>query len=58
MAVRGNYKLVTDAALSPTQFYDLAEDPYELDDRVAATSERRNRDELQSLLRQWAVRTG
>jgi len=49
---------VTDAALSPTQFYDLAEDPYELDDRVAATSERRNRDELQSLLRQWAVRTG
>ena len=58
MAVRGNYKLVADAALSPTQFYDLAEDPYELDDRVAATSERRNRDELQSLLRQWAVRTG
>jgi arylsulfatase A-like enzyme len=58
MAVRGNYKLVTDAALSPTQLYDLAADPYEFDNRVAARSERRNRDELQSLLRQWAVRTG
>src|SRR5262245_47314449 len=58
MAVRGNYKLVSDAALSPTQLYDLAADPYELDNRVAATSERRNRGELQSLLRQWTARTG
>jgi arylsulfatase A-like enzyme len=58
MIVRGNHKLVTDSALRPTQLYNLAADPYELEDRVAAPSERRTCDELQALLRQWATRTG
>jgi len=58
MVVRDHYKLVTDGAVTPTQLYNLRADPYELDNRVAAPSERRNRDELQSLLRRWEARTG
>jgi arylsulfatase A-like enzyme len=58
MVVRDHYKLVTDRAQTPTQLYNLRADPYELDNRVAAPSERRNRDELQSLLRRWEARTG
>ena len=58
MIVRGRYKLVVDSALRPTHLYNLSQDPYEQENLVAKSSQRRNRDELTALLRRWAARTG
>jgi len=57
MIVRGRYKLVVDSALQPTHLYDLSHDPYERENLVSKSSERRIRDELKALLRRWAERT-
>lgn len=58
MIVRGRYKLVVDSALRPTHLYNLSQDPYERENLVAKSSERRNRDGLKALLRRWAARSG
>ena len=58
MIARGKYKLVVDSALRPTHLYNLGEDPYEQENLVAKSSQRRNRDELKALLQRWAARTG
>jgi arylsulfatase A-like enzyme len=58
MVVRGRYKLVGDSALRPTHLYNLGQDPYEQENLVAKSSQRRTRDELTALLRRWAARTG
>jgi arylsulfatase A-like enzyme len=58
MIVRGSYKLVVDSALRPTHLYNLSRDPYEQENLVANSSQRRNRDDLKAVLRRWAARTG
>ncbi len=56
--VRGWDKLVVDRELNPTHLFNLALDPYELDNLVQERSERRKRDELLARLKVWMQRLG
>jgi arylsulfatase A-like enzyme len=57
MVVRGGQKLVVDSSLRPTHLYNLNGDPYEQENLVARSAQRRNCQELTRLLRGWAART-
>ena len=58
MVVRGYDKLVVDAKLQPTHFFNLAEDPYELENLLENKSQLRRVDELTAVLKSWMHRTG
>lgn len=58
MVVDGTEKLVVDAAVRPTHFFDLAADPYERKNLVALPDARPRIERLTAVLRGIAVRTG
>jgi arylsulfatase A-like enzyme len=58
MLVRGFDKLVVDAKLQPTHFFNLAEDPYEQENLLENRSQLRRVDELIAVLKNWMHRTG
>ena len=53
MVVQDAYKLVVDYTLSPTHFYHLGEDPYELHNLATVPASDRNRDRMLEILRRW-----
>jgi arylsulfatase A-like enzyme len=58
MVVRGDYKLVVDRALRPTHLYQLERDPFERENLVGVSAERRVLDGLRARLGRWAASTG
>ena len=58
MVVRGLDKLVVDRDLNVSHLYNLAQDPYELENRASDPSLELKRDELTALLKDWMRRTG
>ncbi|MDX1984574.1 MAG: sulfatase [Bryobacteraceae bacterium] len=57
MLVRGFDKLVTGGDGEVTHLYNLAADPFEINNQAAARAERRRKDELTTLLELWRRRT-
>jgi hypothetical protein len=58
MVVRGFDKLVVNAKFEPTHLFNLAEDPYEMNNQFEDKTQRRRVDELTAVLRGWSRRTG
>ncbi len=58
MIVRGWDKLVVDAELKPTHLYNLAQDPFEMDNQVGDRATVRRQEELLALMRRWILKTG
>lgn len=58
MIVRGFDKLVVNAKFEPTHLFNLAEDPYEMNNQFDDKTQRRRMDELIAVLKSWSRRTG
>jgi len=58
MLVHGYDKLVTDAEGRPTRLYNLADDPYEMNNLVNASAEELKRDALGALMQFWRRKLG
>jgi len=58
MVVRGFDKLVVNAKFEPTHLFNLADDPYEMNNQCDDKTQRRRVDELTALLKSWMRRTG
>jgi arylsulfatase A-like enzyme len=58
MVVRGFDKLVLNRDQSVTHLFNLAQDPFEMDNRAQDPSQELKRDELRALLKDWMRRTG
>lgn len=58
MVVRGYDKLVVNSKLKATHLYNLAQDPFEMENLATSTKHFRQRDELLALLNRWRFRTG
>ena len=56
MVVRGLDKVIVDRDLRITHLFNLGRDPYEMDNLVAAKQERRKRDEMLAIMRNWMKR--
>jgi arylsulfatase A-like enzyme len=56
MVVRGLDKIVVDRNLRITQLHNLGQDPYELANLANDSGERRKRDEMRAILRDWMRR--
>lgn len=56
MVVRGLDKIVVDRNLRITQLHNLGQDPYELVNLADDSGERRKRDEMRAILRDWMRR--
>lgn len=57
MVVRGADKLVVNRGMEPTHLFNVAQDPFELDNLVGRRDQRTKADELRALLRRWVLRT-
>ncbi len=58
MIVRGFDKLVINAKLDPTHFFNLATDPFEISNQATDKTQLRRIDELTAVLKSWMRRTG
>jgi len=58
MVVRGADKLVVDREQNVTHLFNLAQDPFEVDNRAQDPAQDLKRDELKALLKDWMRRTG
>ena len=57
MIVRGADKLVVNRGMEPSHLYNLAQDPFEMDNLMGRRDQRTKTDELRALLRRWMLRT-
>lgn len=57
MIVRGWDKLVVDRGLKAAHLYNLAQDPFEMDDLIIDRASVRRQEELLALMRRWMIKT-
>jgi hypothetical protein len=58
MIVRGFDKLVVNAKFEPSLLFNLAQDPYEMENLAGERRHMRRIDELTAILKVWTSRTG